>query len=46
MFSKLGKGLYLYKIDMEPFTGDPLEFVYFMSIFHEFIERKIDYPRH
>ena len=30
---------------MEPFEGDLLDFTYFMSMFQESVEKKIDYLR-
>ena len=33
------------QIDMEPITGNPLEFAFFMSIFHKSIKMKIDDPK-
>ena len=46
MVSQLGKEQSVYQIGMELFTGNSLEFTYFMSIFHESIEIRTDYPRH
>ena len=31
-------------IDMDVFTGDPLDYQYFMSLFEELIEKKVDDP--
>ena len=30
---------------MEPFEGSPLEITYFMSMFQESVEKKIDDPK-
>lgn len=42
---KLGKEQSASQIEMELFTGNPLEFTYFMSIFHESVEKKFDDPK-
>ena len=33
------------QVDMEQFEGNPLDFTYFMSMFQESVEKKIDDPR-
>ena len=30
------------QVDMEPFEGDPFDFTYFMWMFQESVEKKID----
>ena len=30
------------ELDIDTFDGDPMEFHYFMAIFHEVVERKVD----
>ena len=32
------------ELDIDTFDGDPVEFHYFMAIFHEVVERKVDNP--
>lgn len=33
------------EVDIEPFNGDPLNFNYFMAMFKEVVESKVDDPR-
>ena len=45
MLSKLVREQSAPQVDMEPFEGNPLDFTYFMSMFQESVEKKIDDPR-
>ena len=45
MLSKLVREESAPQVDMEPFVGNPLGFAYFMSMFQESVEKKIDDPR-
>ena len=45
MLSKLVREHSAPQVDMEPFEGNPLDFTYFMSMFQESVEKKIDDPR-
>ena len=45
MLSKLVWAQSAPQVDMEPFEGNPLDFTYFMSMFQESVEKKIDDPR-
>ena len=44
MLSKLAREQSAPQVDMEPFEGNPLDFIYFMSMFQESVEKKIDDP--
>ena len=45
MLSKLVREQSASQDDIEPFEGNPLDFTYFMSMFQESVEKKIDGPR-
>ena len=45
MLSKLVREQSAPQVDMEPFEGNLLDFTYFMSMFQESVEKKIDDPR-
>ena len=45
MLSKLVREQSAPQVDMEPFEGNSLDFTYFMSVFQESVEKKIDDPR-
>ena len=45
MLSKLVREQSTPQVDMEPFEGNPLDFTYFMLMFQESVEKKIDDPR-
>ena len=45
MLSKLVREQSASQDDIEPFEGNPLDFTYFMSMFQESVEKKIDDPR-
>ena len=45
MLSKLVRELSAPQVNMEPFEGNPLDFTYFMSMFEDSVEKKIDDPR-
>ena len=45
MLSKLVLGQSAPQVDMKQFEGNPLDFTYFMSMFQESVEKKIDDPR-
>ena len=45
MFCKLVKEQSAPQVDLEPFDGNPLEYKYFMSMFKESVEKKIEDPR-
>ena len=45
MLCKLVKEQSAPQIDLEPFDGNPLEYKYFMSMFKESVEKKIEDPR-
>ena len=45
MLSKLVQEQSAPQVDMEPFEGNPLDFTYFMLMFQESVEKKIDDPR-
>ena len=45
MLSKLVREQSAPQVDMEPFEGNPLDFTYFMSMFQESVEDKIDDPK-
>ena len=45
MLSKLVRKQSAPQGDMKPFEGNPLDFTYFMSMFQESVEKKIDDPR-
>ena len=45
MLSKLVREQSAPQVDMEPFEGNPVDFIYFMSMFQEPVEKKIDDPR-
>ena len=45
MLSKLVLGQSAPQVDMKQFEGNPLDFTYFMSMFQESVEKKIDGPR-
>ena len=45
MLSKLVREQSAPQVDMEPFEGNPVDFTYFMSMFQESVEKKIDDPR-
>ena len=32
-------------IELDVFDGNPLDFHYFMTLFHEVVEKRIDHPR-
>ena len=32
-------------VDLDVFDGNPLEYHYFMTLFHEVVEKRVDYPR-
>ena len=45
MLSKLAREQSASQDDIEPFERSPLDFTYFMSMFQESVEKKIDDPR-
>ena len=45
MLCKLVKEQSAPQVDLEPFDGNPLEYKYFMSMFKESVEKKIEDPR-
>ena len=45
MLSKLVRKQSAPQVNMEPFEGNPFDFAYFMSMFHESVEKRIDDPR-
>ena len=45
MLSKLVREQSAPQVDMEPFEGNPVDFTYFMSMFQESVEKKVDDPR-
>ena len=45
MLSKLVQEQSALQFDIERFEGNPLDFTYFMSMFQESVEKKIDDPR-
>ena len=45
MLSKLVREQSAPQVNMEPFEGNPIDFTYFMSMFQESVEKKIDDPR-
>ena len=45
MLSELVREQSAPQVDMKPFEGNLLDFTYFVSMFQESVEKKIDYPR-
>ena len=45
MLCKLVKQQEAPDVDFDVFDGNPLEYHYFMTLFHEVVEKRVDYPR-